>query len=165
MSAGNVVQVNIASLATGSNLSKTRFGTRPNQPNVYRQTAWLASQFSKTPTSDWGYIHAAIWNLTSGFGSNLTGTNQAKLNSWLALSAANYGKYTYDNVYLLTDVALGACQQRLPNGAPWNGCGKQEQIFLDGGLTPVPEPATIGLLAMGLVAMGGAGVLRRRRKP
>ena len=40
---------------------------------------------------------------------------------------------------------------------PWNDCGKQEQLYIDGGLAPVPEPATMGLMAIGLVAMPGLG--------
>ena len=62
---GNQYQVNITSLGGSPDLSKTRFGTLTNQPATYRQAAWLAAQFYTQPTSNWGFIHAAIWNLTS----------------------------------------------------------------------------------------------------
>lgn len=38
-----------------------------------------------------------------------------------------------------------------------------EIIGRNAAITPVPEPATMGLLAIGLVALGGAQVLRRRK--
>ena len=164
ISAGNQFTVNVTGLGVGANLGNTRFGQLGNQPNVYRQAAWLASQFKTQATSEWGYIHAAIWSLTSGFGSNFTGANLTKLNYWRTQASTNYTKYYYNNAYILTDVALNRCQAANPTGMPWNGCGKQEQIYIDGGLTPVPEPATMGLLATGLVAMTGAGWMRRRRQ-
>lgn len=164
ISAGNQFTVNVTGLGTGFNLSNTRFGNLANQPSVYRQAAWLASQFRTQATSEWGYIHAAIWNLTSGFGANFTGTNQTKLTYWLNQASANYSQYYYNNAYVLTDTALNRCQAAAPSGMPWNGCGKQEQLYLDGGLTPVPEPATMGLMAIGLVAMSGIGWVRRRQQ-
>ena len=39
-----------------------------------------------------------------------------------------------------------------------------DAIFAVRGVTTVPEPVTMTLLATGLAGMGGAGVLKRRRK-
>ena len=37
-------------------------------------------------------------------------------------------------------------------------------FFLDGNVTPVPEPATVGLLAFGLATLGVVAIRRRRRQ-
>ncbi|MSR02860.1 MAG: PEP-CTERM sorting domain-containing protein [Gemmatimonadetes bacterium] len=51
----------------------------------------------------------------------------------------------------------------LPVGLPGSDANPS-QVDIDGGLAPVPEPATMGLMAIGLVAMPGMGWVRRRQQ-
>lgn len=167
VSVGNKYFVNKTSLGYNPDLSKTRFGALYDyNPARYRQAAFLASQFSQVPANaaNWGPLHAAIWHLLTPGVPVVRGQTANQTQVWLNYAAVNYQKYYYNNVYVLTDVALERCARAHPDGSPWTGCGKQEHIFLDGGLTVTPEPASMALLATGLVGVGGATLVKRRRR-
>lgn len=164
VSVGNTYKVYITGLGIGSDVSKTRFGSLLGG-DTYRKAVYLASKFSTSATSDWKYIHAAIWSLTSpGIPYIASATDVNKVNLWVATATANYHNYYYNNAYVLSDVAIARCAAGSPGTAPWLGCGKQEHIFIDGNLTATPEPVTMGLLAVGLVGVAGASAARRRKK-
>lgn len=158
----------------GSNpdLSKTRFGTLSGQPELYMRAAALTTLFGSQPSSQWGYIHYAIWQLMSdpiphaGVGAG----SQVQIDSWVSWSLANYARYDYSNMFVLTDIRVtgtNGCQGVVDQ----KSCGAQE--YLTGYLTELPpdilqtvtpEPAAIGLMAIGLVGMSGMAAVRRRRK-
>ena len=163
ISVGNQYNVWVSGLGIGANVTKTRWGALLGA-DTYRKAVYLASQFKAGNTAQWKYIHAAIWSLTTpGTPSILNANDILTVNSWITTATANYRNFYYNNAYVLTDVAIAQCMVGAPANAPWTGCGKQEHIFIDGNLVPTPEPMTMGLLAVGLVGVAGAGVARRRK--
>ena len=110
--------VNVSAL--GGDLSQTRL----NDYTKYQKAAYLASLFDTYSTSQWGYIHAAIWYITSGVTLVLFN---------------NAGSFNTDGWYLLSPATH--------NGITYDG-----QEFLMRTVS-VPEPATFVLLATGLLLM------------
>ncbi len=165
------------------NLSKTRWGGLPNQPSRYKMAGYLTSLFQAGNQNEWGYIHYAIWQLMNSDPlalnptAGLNGVQQAKINDFKALAATNFTKYSYQNMFVLTD-------QRISGGSPTitsrtrpgcaniqgrRSCGIQEQLIGEITLIPTdvvvtPEPATVGLLATGLVTLSISGYRRRRKR-
>ena len=148
-------------------LSKTRFGSLTGQPVLYKRAAALTTLFGTLPSSEWGYIHYAIWELMSdpaphaGLGAGA----QTQINSYLTWSLNNWTNYNYSQMFVLSDVNITGGIGQFPNGCQGivdqRACGAQE--YLTGEVTVTPEPAAIGLMATGLVGLSVMGALRRRK--
>jgi hypothetical protein len=149
-------------------LSKTRFGTLAGQPLQYKRAAALTSLFGTLPTSQWGYIHAAIWELMADPAPYVVATpaQQTSVNTYLTWSLNNWNHFDYSKMFVLTDVNVTGGTRLYPHGCQGlvdnTTCGAQE--YLTGQLTVAPEPAAVGLMATGLVGLSLMTVVRRRKK-
>jgi hypothetical protein len=147
---GDVWQANLTSLGSSTGIGTV---TRFNNLTLYREAAWLSTQFANTTNpSTIADIQATIWNLFSG----PTTPPQPSSNAWLLASqayvAANPNGSTYQNFWVVTDVTA-----RLANGDD-DPNSKQEFIIV-----PSPEPATMMLVATGLLGFAGVRIRRRKR--
>jgi hypothetical protein len=86
-------------------------------------------------------------------------TGTTTLMSWTTLSTGNFSAITYD-----TGTGLATLTPDL--ASPALGGGKVSYTAVPNSIVfiPVPEPATVGLLAGGAALLGGRAVRRRRRR-
>jgi hypothetical protein len=146
--------------------------TDPNNPtltmdNVSIGTAWLYSQFSAgTLTLDngtgsyfdanrfanAGELQQAIWFLED----EAPGVD----NGYVALAQAALGNLTLPQVEADSNGAFGVVALNLFDS---NGSLAQDQLAVNPGLEPAPEPASFGLILLGLGTLGCFNLLRTKR--
>jgi PEP-CTERM motif len=154
---GNVWQANLTSLGSNTGIGTV---TRFNNLTLYREAAWLTTQYAAFPTHT-ANIQATIWDLFTGPTTPPSPAN----NSWLlaaqAFVAANPSGTTYQNFWVVSDV-----NTHLAGGAD-NPNSKQEFIIYDDtfnpNVVPTPEPATMMLVATGLIGFAGVRIQRRKK--
>ena len=143
VSVGRKWKANFTTLA-GGDMSKTRW---KNQLK-YRMAAYLSAKFKTTATTQWGALHAAIWNIMAGSPSITTGSwASADAAAFYSDAQANGGSFDMSAWYVVTDVNTSSA-------TPGVG-GVQEYIY------NTPEPATIILLGTGLLSVLALGIAKR----
>lgn len=144
---GHSWTANMSNLA--GDLSQTRHG---NAKEVqYKKAAYLASLYAGSPTSQWGGIQSAIWDLLNPGQGGPALNNSAELvwlaqaNTWWTSGAAS--SFDFSRWTVVTEV-----------GAAGVVSGRGTQEFLTTGVTP--EPETWVLMGTGLIMIVGFAMRR-----
>jgi len=152
---GEIWTANLTSLSPAAtwNGSDTRF----NNLTLYRQAAWLTTQYASAPSAAVvGDIQATIWNLFSGSPTPPAPSSNAWLTAAQNYVAANSADALWQSYWVVTDV-----NKADPNSV-------QEFIIYDDtfnpNVTPTPEPATLMLVATGIAGIAGVRIRRRNKK-
>ncbi len=126
---GETWQANQSTITAGSDLSNTRYGGVTNALQDYQEIAWLDTQFAVAPTSEYGNIHATIWDIFDPAEAPKPASSY-----WQTQAQANYQSISYADFRVLTNVG------------PVAATG-QVQEFL---VITTPEPVPFILIACGL---------------
>ena len=103
----------------------------------FAKAAWLTTKFATEATSQWKYIHGAIWQLAEMSPTfSPSASDQAEIDTWIALAGAS-GFSGAGFAYLDLE---GSVQD---------------------GIYRVPEPGTVILLLTGLLSLGFVALPRR----
>lgn len=150
---GETWQANLSTITPGSDLSQTRFGTKPNALQLYEEIAWLDTQFSTAPASSFGDIHGTIWQIFDPQGAPKPSSSY-----WLTQAQQNYTSTDFSSFRVVTNVGpvlpTGQVQEFLtilPAGSPY-------------GPAQTPESETFALLGAGLTSAAGWLAWKRKVK-
>lgn len=114
----------IATPHSFADLSQTRYGQGAGALGKYREIAWLILEFDKTPPSQWGGIHFALWSIFNPL--PILDTLESEF--WLAQAAAAADDTSLDDRFVIYT----------PVGQ------RDSQEFL--AVVPTPEPESVFLL-------------------
>ena len=134
---GQTWNANLTNLGTATTGYTTRFADL----TLYREAAWLTTQYAGKSDPEIGVIQATIWNL---FGTTPAGIDGSSY--WLDQAKANYATMNFSDVYVVTDV--------------YKSDPHSVQEFV---MVTTPEPATLVLFGTGLTSVIGVGLRRRKR--
>jgi len=137
VSFGQTWQANLSKITAGSDLSNTRYGGVADAPKLYQEIAWLDTQFGTQPTSQYGDLHATIWQIFDP-----QEAPQPSSNYWLTQAQNNYSSLNYDNFRVVTNVG------------PVTRTGQVQEFLTVLPSAATPEPAPALLIAAGLIGIG-----------
>jgi hypothetical protein len=156
VSFNQVWTANVTSLASG-NFNNTRYGNLTVNPGLgstspttlYKEAAWLVTQFSSHP-GDYVSLQYALWNLMSPNNSNsgslaYHNTDGITVADWLAKAGLGYVNINPANFLIIT------------NTGPLAYTGQVQEF-----LVMTPEPATFLLV---LAGVGSMFLILLRRHP
>lgn len=139
---GETWEANLTPLDGSSDLSNTRYGGAVDLPNaltLYREAAWLTTQYAANP-SDEGEIQATIWQLFD------RDAPTPSSDQWLQLAEANYTNLDFSRYEVVT------------NEGPVTEKGQVQEFIIDP--APVPEAPSLVLFGTALIL---ANIALRRR--
>jgi len=141
---GQQWDANLTPITFGADLSETRYGTAPGASQLYQQAAWLSLQFVLQPASQYGDIHATIWQLFNPAAPTPSSS------FWMEQARSNYASADYEDFRIVT------------NTGPVRQSGQVPEFLTRTQSTAAPEPGT--QLLAGFALVGASCVWRRIRK-
>ncbi|MBI3350207.1 MAG: PEP-CTERM sorting domain-containing protein [Burkholderiales bacterium] len=157
-------------LSATMNRSLLRWGGYADWYTRYKEAAWLSQQFNgkANGSMDVKAIHTAIWRTftsaqadqipVAGYGDQ---TVWAAAQGWMSQAAAAVAQIdvTSPNYWSQFVVISDQAETGAGTGATWAPLTGGTQEFL----STVPEPASIALMATGLLGVGFVGKRRRKK--
>jgi len=159
--------VNVTGIGDEADLSRTRLGSDGPSAGAlerYRQAAFLASRLQLAPTSQWGAIHAAMWQITTPDFATLVGHRRGDFDA-LVGDREDPGAMSYWLERADLEASNGFANTNLEE---WRILTDTRSVGFRGGqpevltrVVSVPEPHAWLLLLPGLLLLALARVRRR----